>query len=289
MDVDDLLHNRYIVVAIAFLAVLLTGFIVQGGWVDGGTQSLAAQSGSPVEYDAAQRPVAADSGSAGGDATVEYAAERGSQDRMQVTRVRMDIDVPDVDAAQTEIEAMTEDYRGFVEDTSLSREFGDRGRMEVRVPEENRSAFMADIETQWTVDSRETNVQDVTQRHTELSLELENKRQELRQLESLMNRTDDVENLIRIQERMGELRTRIQYLENEMMELEDRVEYATITITMEESQAFETRFELRRAATDAYRGMFDSVNLMIVGTGYLLPFVVVFALLYLGKRRWDGR
>ncbi|MDY6768881.1 MAG: DUF4349 domain-containing protein, partial [Candidatus Nanohaloarchaea archaeon] len=141
----------------------------------------------------------------------------------------------------------------------------------------------------WTVESRDTSVEDVTRRHTELSLELRNKRQELRQLENLMNRTDDVENLIKIQERMGELRTRIQYLENEMAELEERVEYATVTITMEEASAFETRFELRRAATDAYRGAFKSVNLMIVGTGYLLPFAALFAVLYLVKRRWDAR
>ncbi|MFB6294140.1 MAG: DUF4349 domain-containing protein [Candidatus Nanohaloarchaea archaeon] len=282
MDVDELAGNRYVIAAVAVVAVLLTGLLVQGS----GAASASSPQAEKAVYDAGTtRSLAADSGAGGG--AVEQAAETGGQDRMRVTRVSMDIDVPDVQQAQTEIESLADRYSGFVEDTSLSREYGDRGRMEVRVPEANRTQFTAAIEERWTVESRDTSVEDVTRRHTELSLELKNKRQELRQLEKLMNRSDDVENLIRIQERMGELRTRIQYLENEMAELEERVEYATVT--MEEASAFETRFELRRAATDAYRGAFKSVNLMIVGTGYLLPFAALFAVLYLVKRRWDAR
>ncbi|MDY6761774.1 MAG: DUF4349 domain-containing protein [Candidatus Nanohaloarchaea archaeon] len=282
MNVDDLVKNRFLVVAVALAAVLVTGVLVQGTGV-----AVSGAGGQPqVEkavYDSGEaRSFAADTG--GGEA-----GDSGGDGRMRVTRVRMDINVPDVQQAQTDIETLVNDYDGFVQDTSIQKEFGDSGRMEVRIPEQNRTVFAAAVEERWEVDSRDTSVNDVTRRHTELSLELKNKRQELRRLEQLMNRTDDVENLIKIQKRMGELRTRIQFLENEIAQLEEQVEYATVTISMEEASAFESRFELRQAVTDAYRGALDSVNLMIVGTGYLLPFAVLFALLYLGKRKWEQR
>ncbi|MDY6769376.1 MAG: DUF4349 domain-containing protein, partial [Candidatus Nanohaloarchaea archaeon] len=280
MDVDALAGNRYLLGAVALVAVLVTGLLVQGGGPVGMQQSATAS------YDGGKARLAL-AGGAGGDALAEEAeAGDGDTARKRVTRVDMDIDVPDVLTAQSEIESMVARYGGYVQDTSIDREFGDTGRMEVRIPEGNLSAFTGDVEGRWTVDSRSTNVQDVTQRYTELRLELKNKRQELRRLEQLMNRTDNVSDLIEIQERMGELRSRIQYLENEFSQLQERVAYATVTIHMEEASTFESRFELRRAVTEAYRGVFSSLNLMIVGTGYLLPFAVLLALVYLGKRKW---
>lgn len=274
MDIGDYTVNRYILVAVALAAVLVTGFVVQGAGT--GNADFRAEQAAAVSHDAADTRLA---GSAGG--------EFESPERLKITTARMDIDVAEVQEAQDDVEALVSSYGGFVTDTSISREFGNRGRIVVRVPEDNLSTFMSEVEGSWKVDSRSKNVHDVTQRHTELSLELKNKRQEMQRLEGLMNRTDDVENLIKIQERMGELRTRIQFLENQLTQLEERIDYATVTITMEEAETFESEFELRRSFTDAYRGVFNSLNLMIVGTGYLLPFAVLLALLYLGKRKWE--
>ncbi|MCJ7479221.1 MAG: DUF4349 domain-containing protein [Candidatus Nanohaloarchaeota archaeon QJJ-7] len=275
MELEDLRGNWYVMGAVAVMLLLITGVVVQGfGMSDSRQTENLAYAG-----DAAPASTEMDRGfSSGGAADVE--------ERKTVTRSRIDIDVEDVRGSQDSIESMASDYRGYVLYTSLDRNLGDSGRMEVKVPEDNLSAFMTGIEDSWGVDSMNRNVDDVTQRYTELKLELENKRQEMERLQELMNRTDDVENLIKIQERMGELRTRIQYLENEFSRLEERTEYASVTITMEEATAFESRFELRQAFTDSYQGVFKSVNLMIVGAGYLLPFVVLFALLYFGKRRW---
>ncbi|MDY6765750.1 MAG: DUF4349 domain-containing protein [Candidatus Nanohaloarchaea archaeon] len=280
MDVQDLLHNRYVLAAAALIAVLVTGAVVQGNL---STSAAGQQLEATARYDKAVREM---SGAAGGGAAGDAGGDSPATGRMRITHVSMDIDVPDVAQAQAAIEQMVDRYGGYTQDTSLNREFGDTGRMQVRVPVANRTVFTDGVAERWTVQSRETRSEDVTRRHTELTLELKNKRQELRRLEELMNRTDDVEHLITIQERMGELRTRIQYLENELTQLEERVEYATITISMEEASAFESRFELRRAVTDAYRGAFNSLNLIIVGTGYLLPFAVLFAVLYIGKRKW---
>lgn len=277
MDVDDFTGNRFVMAGATLAILLVTGIVVQGFGTTSGAQervALSADAGVPHA-----------SGS-GGEAFASDGAEVEDEGRKQITTARIDIDVPDVQQAQTDIETLTSGHGGYVVSTSVSREFGDQGRMEVRVPDGNLSTFLTTVEGRWQVDSRQVDVRDVTRQYTELSLELRNKRQELQRLEELINRTDDVDTLIKIQERMGELRTRIQFLENELSQLEERITYATVTITMEESSAFETRFELRRALTESYRGMFKSLNLMIVGAGYLLPFVIIFLLVYVGRKKW---
>lgn len=274
MDIDGFRGNRYLLAGVVVAALLITGFLAQtftGQAQTGAVESHSlSMAGAPVAF--------------GGDSAKTRASER-----KRITTVRMDLVVDDLFSAQTAIDGMVGMYGGWVASTSFDRELGKTGRMTVRVPEGNLSTFLAGVEGRYRVQSQHKNVQDVTDRYTELELELRNKRQELQQLESLLNKTEDVEHLIKIQERMGDLRSRIQYLETQLGDLDKRVQYAEVSLQLEERSLLTSRFELRRAINDAYQGMFRSVELMIVGIGYLLPFAVLFALFYLGRRQWRER
>lgn len=269
--------DRYILAVAVIGLALLTGGAVKfldsmslGGNSPVERQKLAATGGS-VTYNAG--------GAAGTDTT----------ERKRVTRYYIDLEVPDVEAAIDETGELAERKGGRVLSSSFNREDGDTGDLEVAVPDSNVSGFLEQVESSWRVESSRKTVDDVTERYTELELELENRRQELRKLEQLMNRSDSVENTIKIQERMSELRSRIQFLENQLADLDRRVEYTNIHLSYEEPQPITHEFELRESFSHAYRGIFSSLDLMIVGLGYLLPFLVLGGIIYKGRNLWRER
>ncbi|MFB6204551.1 MAG: DUF4349 domain-containing protein [Candidatus Nanohaloarchaea archaeon] len=206
-------------------------------------------------------------------------------ERKKVTRYSVELEVPEIQEAQSETRDLVDEYAGFVESSRYSRSYGESGSMTVRIPEQNASAFVEELESRWTLESSSREVDDVTETYTQLRLELRNRRQELQRLEELLNRTSDVDSLIKIQERMSELRSRIQYLESRLEDLDRRIEYTRVSIEFSEPEPLTAEFDLRESFADAYRGIFASLNLIIVGAGKLLPFAILAALVYGLKRR----
>lgn len=279
VDFKDLADKRYLGIAALLLAAVVTGGLVQltvnSGTGDSAVHErkfAAAGTGSPVALELK------------GDTSAN--SQSIEQERKRVTRYFIDLEVPEVEKAIDETKELAKSYGGYMRSSSFDREDGDRGELEVRVPDSNVSEFLGQVEKNWKVESSRKSVEDVTERYTQLKLELENKRQELRRLEELMNQSDSVENTIRIQERMSELRSRIQFLENELSQLDTRVEYSTIRISYEEPQPITHEFELRESFRQGYRGVFASLNLMIVGFGYLFPFLLLGGIIYKGRNLW---
>lgn len=209
----------------------------------------------------------------------------GSSDRKVVTTVRTTLKVDDVATAQESTEELVNEYNGFIESSSIDKRNEVSGRMTVAIPAENLSSFMSGLESSYRVESQNSDRTDVTDRYNELEAELEAKQQEMQQLEELMNRAENVSDLVEIQERMSELRSRINYLQKQLDNLDERVEYSTVHITFEGPELLKASFDLQETFFQAYRAIFESVRLMILGAAYLIPFLVVIGLYKVVKGR----
>ncbi|MFB6207819.1 MAG: DUF4349 domain-containing protein [Candidatus Nanohaloarchaea archaeon] len=245
---------------------------------------------NPLGYSSAPQKTTYDAGvptadAGSGDYTQSTEADDG---RKKITRYSVSLEVPDVQDAQADTRSLVNSYNGFVDSSRYSKNYGESGSMTVRVPEQNASEFIEELESRWKLESSSKDSDDVTDRYTELELELKNRKQELKRLEELMNQTSDVDSLIKIQERMSELRSRIQYLESRLEDLDRRIEYTQVRIEFSEPEPLTAEFDLRESFADAYRGIFSSLNLIIVGAGKLLPFALIVGLVY-GLRRWLRR
>lgn len=251
---------------LSLLAVLLVGFAVQSS----GPQLLSASNPEDLAMQKSRLPattgVSGGSGGAVADTRTDYEA----------VTVYMDIEVEDVSDALDSVQVLSENYAGNVQHSSLQRnEEADRGSITVQVPKSNHSEFLSELEDIGEINSKTTNSADLEERYTELSLELKNKRQELQKLEELMNNTEEVESLIKIQERMSELRSRIQFLENSLSDLDKRIDYVSIDISLSEPEPFTSELDIRQSFVDAYEALLSSIRTIIVGVGYLIPFAVL--------------
>lgn len=208
--------------------------------------------------------------------------------RMKSTRVRIDLRVKNVENAMEETRKLAQQNNGYITSSSLDRDESSSGDMSLKVPENRSTEVLEQLEQRYKVESRNTRSEDLTRQYEEQKLELENKRKELKRLEELMNTTESVESLVKIQERMSELRSRIQYLENSLEEVENQVEYTRIHVSFDEPEPISHEFKLRESLNQSYRGVFASLKLMIVGTGYLLPFVAIGLIIYKGRKAVRG-
>lgn len=215
----------------------------------------------------------------------ESGIDPGSSDRKVVTTVRTTLKVDDVATAQESTRQLIDDYNGFIESSSINKRNEVSGRMTVAVPAENLSEFMSGLESNYRVESQNSDRTDVTDRYNEVEAELNSKQQEMRQLEDLMNRSESVSDLVEIQERMSELRSRINYLQKQLDNLDERVDYSTVHITFEGPELLKASFDIRETFFQAYRAIFESVRLMIVGAAYLLPFAAIIGLYKVVKGR----
>jgi len=210
----------------------------------------------------------------------------GSSEQKIVTTVRTTLKVKDVAEAQDGVRQQVNQYNGFIESSSIDQRNEVSGRMTVAVPDENLSEFTSGLENSYEVKSQSSDRTDVTDRYNELEAELDSKKQEMQQLEQLMNRSENVSDLVEIQERMSELRSRINFLQKQLDDLDERVTYSKVYITFEGPELLKASFDLKETFFQAYRAIFESVRLMILGAAYLLPFLVVIGLYKVVKSRF---
>ena len=281
-------NSKYFAIAVFLLGALVVGGITttmssMGLQSQSNTQAMTASGGADAAYDAAPRteselPPRTPSG-----------GEPDAEQKKIITSYNIDFKVKDVESALQSTNQLSTDYGGWIDSQRYNTGRTDSGYITVRVPTENVSEFLQEIESNWELKSKDQNKQDVTSRYTELSLELENKRQELQRLEEMMNSTEEVDNLIKVQERMSEIRSRLQYLENQLEGIDRRVDYTEIRISFEQPETFTAEFKLRETFSNAYQGIFKSLKLIIVGTGYLLPFALILTVVHYGRRALRGR
>lgn len=271
-------------IGLTLLLVLTVGLIASTLQAD---THMPADS-TDVVYHTQEADMAASTGFAGSSGSLTHdkvTTQDESSTRKIVTTVRTTLRVDDVSTAQEAVRRQVEEYNGFIESTSIDQRNEVSGRMTVAVPDENLSEFTSGLESSYRVESQSSDRTDVTDRYNELEAELESKKQEMRQLEELMNRSENVSELVKIQDRMSELRSRINFLQKQLEDLDERVTYSKVYITFEGPELLKAEFDLRKTLFDAYRGVFQSIRLMILGAAYLLPFAVLVGLYKLVKAK----
>jgi polyhydroxyalkanoate synthesis regulator phasin len=223
--------------------------------------------------------------------------ETGATDtteRRRAVSVDLSFEVGDVGLAVDSAASLARESGGFVEDEELDRSGRNTGGVEARVPDGNASGFLRSLEGRegWSLESRNRRVEDLTASYTETELELENKRQELRRLEELVNQTGEVSTLVDLQERMSEVRSRVQFLEQRLETLRTRTSFTEFTVRFEEPATLSTSFELDESLNRSYQAFFDSVEFLVVAIGWLLPVALLLLVgygVYRGALRLRGR
>lgn len=213
------------------------------------------------------------------------------------------LSVDDVTATSARIVDAAKAREGFVQSANISeRQDGTHiGYVTVRVPAKSFEEMMAGIRLfAKAVKEENTSGQDVTEEFTDLQAQVRNAQaQEATYLEVLKS-AKTVEDILKVQERLGYIRGQIEQLQGRQKYLENVTSYSTISVTLEEEPKVqvptkEFRFtaqvkEAVQALIASFQGLLSVlIWLVIVVGGLFLPFGLIAGLVLLWRRRKGTR
>lgn len=242
-------------------------------------KTTAAESNSPTSIDSAQNNAAA-------------AAERKI-----IKNATLVLDVSKPDLAQQKITALAEAKGGFVVSTSAVRsgEGTDGGALTItvvaRVPSTQFEATLAEIRTTaLRVREEKQTGQDVTADYQDLDARLRAQQALEAQLLEIMKQAKTVEDLLKVQSKLADVRGEIELIQGKMRLLANQASLSTITVTLAEPAPFlgsTTGFwaSLKSAFSDGL-SVATAILLFLIRAAVALAPIVVLIFLPIGLLWW---
>jgi hypothetical protein len=145
----------------------------------------------------------------------------------------LDLEVEDVPAAASKLrDAMRSRGADTVQD-SMTREGGSqRATFTFRVPSASAGPALALIEGLGVVHRKDVVARDVSKEYFDAELRLDNLQRTLARYAELLQRTSDVDELLRIEQELSRLRGEIEQIKGTLRYLRDRVALATVVVTL---------------------------------------------------------
>ncbi|NSW56010.1 MAG: DUF4349 domain-containing protein [Armatimonadetes bacterium] len=291
-------------VAVLAVGVCLTALIVLAGCMSAREKGRSA--GAPPDAEmvmSADKSLSVDesydaAGPAGGVGGVGGPGAEGSAqapvpaaiaNRKLIRTGQIRVEVEDTEAAMRRIREISAKAGGFIGDTSLTRhdDGSHWGNVTIRVPTDQFDTMLQGLQELGRVHEISTDTQDVTEQYVDLEARIRNRKREEEALLELMKRRGSLEDIIRVEARLSEVRETIERFEGQLRLLKDQVALSTITVSLfekgeaalAETQEYDAGFHLRsavRALIGILRGIGTAViYLVIVGWVFWVPLALI--------------
>lgn len=300
---------RGIIALVAVVMLGSTGGCGLRGAQEAGTFSADKQ----VEYEAAEAPsppagaeAPMEARTAGVDSTIASAlpsagmtaAQAAPIDRKVIKTADLDVEVEDIDGATTRIRELVDSLNGFVESATVtSYDTSRQAEITARVPSAHFREVYDAVKALGKVNRDHIGGQDVTEEYIDLERRIANLQAQEKRVREMFNEAETVEDLLKIEQRLTEVRGQIESLQGRLHYLKDRVSFSTFTITLnepgeapiDEPEGWKIGYHLRgawMALVRAFRGLvYGVIWIAVAGAVVWIPLVIVIWLI----RRWALR
>lgn len=250
-----------------------------------------------------------------GSQEVEAASDDAEREALQfrsrsvIRSGTVSLRVRNFEAAQRNLTNALEQRGGFISDSHkqvhrVDNQTYTTGELVLRVPAEEFSGMLAQVEGEGEVLRSDTSSQDVTDQLVDIEARLDNLRVQRDRLRGLYDRANDTTDVLRVQRELAEVQERIERLEAQQQSLERRVALATIRVKLSEPEPERDTdpgqawydVGVLSALVDSMNGVVVVLRALAVGIAYAVPYVVVFGVPILGfaaawryRERWARR
>jgi hypothetical protein len=218
--------------------------------------------GGPDEESLLAVPTAADGGR--GESLVPYwevigESETGelTEDRKIVKTGSMTLEVEDIAETMDEVAEMADELNGYVV-SSYKYEYKGKvfGRITIRVPfEKFEEAFERLRQLATAVPDETTTAKDVTEEYVDLEAQLGNLLATETQYRALLEQAENVEEMLKVQKELSNVRGEIEQIEGRMKYLEQTSETSLIEVDLEETKPLAEPWSASDAFQSAVRGL----------------------------------
>lgn len=219
--------------------------------------------------------------------------------RQVIRNGSMELTVESVPGAFDQVRGVVEQAEGYVAGSSIAgRDESQYARLTLRIPAERFDQVVADLRNlAIEVDSVSTSSQDVTEEYTDLEASLRNLRAVEEQYLTLLGETQEIGEILQVQDRLNSVRYEIERVQGRLNLLENQTSLATLEVSLypEASSLMEAEpdsgfaAEVREAWDSSLEFVGDlgtGLVVALVWSWWLIPVVVIAAVLL---RRFAGR
>lgn len=202
------------------------------------------------------------------------------------------MDVKNAYDTMEEIEALVENYKGFVESSQTWLESNESvsGVMSLRVPAESFDRISDEIKALAVVVRSESfSAQDVTEQYIDLDARLKTLKAEEAQYLEILGRATEVEDVLKVTDYLSNVRSEIESLQGQFNYLSNQVDYSMLTVSLyeEASVIAPTRdWQPFVVLKEAINGLIvfaqGAVNVLIWGLIFALPVLLLLVLIHKG-------
>ena len=207
--------------------------------------------------------------------------------RRLVRRADLRIRVENLERADAEITALMERFNAY---SSFSNFFENHRSYTIRVPSAAYDSFLAEASGMGRILHRSESTEDVSLRFFDLEGRLASQQELLNTFRSYLGRATNIEEILAVEARLADLHNQIERTGQELRWLGDRIDYSTITLSIEGPVSADPFRGLTLG--ERLRGLFGGfgrflsatmvflTGLVIYGIPVLLILVVLFWLLF---------
>jgi hypothetical protein len=221
----------------------------------------------------------------------EYASddvtEASADDERQIIKTgSLELVVADVEASVEDLVRVAQDVGGYVTDRDVYESQGNkkRGQVTLRVPNESfEDVFAAAKAIAGKVTRESADTQDVTEEYVDLQAQLKNKQAVEAQYLKTLEKAWQIEDILKVQERLDRTRGEIERLQGRITYLERQVDMSTIRVGLvSESEAavlgvvWNPLTQIKQAAYGALESLISFVY-FVIKLVFVIPIVLLWA------------
>ncbi len=234
--------------------------------------------------------------------TIEESAALQSQDKI-IRTFYLDVETQEFDSLIAKLDAEISRLNGYVENSRISgRSFYDRDGARVanitaRIPRSKVDEFVNAVGENANVVNKQESTENVTLEYTDIESRKKSLQIEQERLFALLEKADSLDSIVTLESRLSEIRYQLQNYETTLRTYDNKVEYSTVSLNIQEVEKFTPRVEIKQTVGTRIKNGFSNTiyniseglqNFLvwfIVNLPYLLIWSVIIAAITLITRR----
>ena len=215
------------------------------------------------------------------------------ENRKFVITMHMNAETDDLDGAIDSVNQALKQLNGYVQDQSIYNGSAYSGRryrsgdMTLRIPAENLDTFTQTMEGCTNVVSSSRSTEDVTLQYVDTESRVNALKTAQTRLLELLSQADNMTDLLEIESRLTDVRDELERYASRLKVLENRVDYATVNLSISEVKEYTPVEEptlwarIRDGFMENLSGVGDDLLDALVWLIVSIPYLVVLALIVL--------
>ena len=208
------------------------------------------------------------------------------------------IETTEFDKAVAALEAQVRKIGGFVESSNVTgdTQYNSDGTTTVvnrwayytvRIPCEQFESFLHETEGFGNVTSTSRDAQNVTSAYTDFEARLSSLNTQEERLLDMLAKSEDVETLIALEQRLSDVRYEIESIERSLRNYDMQIKYSTVNLDLREVEVYTPTVPVRRtfsqklsdSLSDGWNGFTRGVQDLILGLAAALPTLILLAVI----------